>query len=58
MCSLCKKVLTFGARWIEVEDAIRDLDLFDSARLPELDYVVCDHCTRPQRRRDSGSAAA
>jgi hypothetical protein len=44
ICSLCKRIFAFQARWLEVEDAIRELDLFDSTRLPELAQVVCDDC--------------
>ena len=44
MCSLCKRILVFGARWLEVQDAIRELDLFESVSLPELENVVCDDC--------------
>jgi hypothetical protein len=44
ICSLCKRVFAFGARWLELEDAIGELDLFESAKLPELDHVVCGDC--------------
>jgi hypothetical protein len=49
MCSLCKRILAREARWLEVQDAIRELDLFDSASLPELEYVICDDCGMPQK---------
>jgi len=44
MCSLCKRIHAFELRWLELEDAIRELDLFDSADLPEVTYAVCDAC--------------
>jgi hypothetical protein len=44
MCSLCKRILVFGARWVEPQDAIRELDLFDSASPPEIEYLICDDC--------------
>ncbi len=57
MCSLCKRIYVFGARWLELEDAIRELDLFGHTRLPRIDYVVCDGCAPPQRLTQGGAAA-
>jgi hypothetical protein len=45
MCSLCKKIFVFGD-WMEVEDAVARLGMFDSARPPALDYGCCDACRR------------
>jgi hypothetical protein len=50
ICSLCKRILVSEERWLDVQDAIRDLDLFESASLPELDYVVCDACRSLSRQ--------
>jgi hypothetical protein len=57
MCSLCKRVYALGARWLELEVAIEQLNLFDTASLPEIEYAVCDDC-RSAGRRASGSGTA
>lgn len=57
MCSLCKRIWAFDLRWLEVEEAIHQLKLFDSARPPELRYTVCEDCAATDRRA-SGPAAA
>jgi hypothetical protein len=41
MCSLCKRLFVFDTQWLELEDAIRKLDLLESAALPEIQYAVC-----------------
>lgn len=58
MCSLCKRIHAFDLRWLELEDAIHQLDLFDSAQLPEIDYAVCDECAAVDGLHDGGAAAA
>ena len=57
MCSLCKRIHAFDLRWLELEDAIQQLDLFDSANLPEIDYAVCDRCVEVDRLSQGGAAA-
>ena len=57
MCSLCKRIHAFDLRWLELEDAIQQLDLFDSANLPEIDYAVCDRCVEVDGLSQGGSAA-
>ena len=58
MCSLCKKIQAFGLRWLELEDAVRELDLLSAAALPRIDYVVCDGCSSPGSDALGGCAAA
>ncbi len=58
ICSLCKKIYVFEARWVELEDAIRQLELFDSRSLPALRHSVCDACASAGRRTPGGAAAA
>jgi hypothetical protein len=58
MCSLCKKIYAFETHWLELEDAIRELGLFDSSSLPEIEYAVCEGCTSAHRRTPDGAAAA
>ena len=44
MCSLCKRIKAYETRWLELEEAIETLNLFDTAELPELVYGICDGC--------------
>lgn len=57
MCSLCKRIYAFGSRWLELEDAIHELDLFGKSELPRIDYVVCEGCVPPRRLTQGGAAA-
>lgn len=49
VCSWCKRVLTDNA-WLEVEDAIERLHLFDRARLPQLSHGICPDCDLQMRK--------
>lgn len=42
VCAWCKKVNVAG--WVEVEDAVRHLRLFERARLPRVTHGVCAAC--------------
>ncbi|MDQ1363759.1 MAG: hypothetical protein QG652_1621 [Pseudomonadota bacterium] len=44
MCSWCKKVHTGEDVWMEIEDAIQELQLFERKRLPEISHTMCDEC--------------
>lgn len=44
ICSWCKCVLLPGGEWVEVETAVRRLDLFGSHQLPQLSHGVCADC--------------
>lgn len=43
-CSWCKRVHV-GEDWIEVEEAIERLGLFDRPRLPRLSHGICPECS-------------
>jgi hypothetical protein len=43
MCSWCKKINVEGT-WMEVEEAVRHLRLFESTSLPMLTHGVCETC--------------
>ena len=43
-CGWCKKLPTPDGRWLEAEDAIRELDLFESADLPPISHGICPAC--------------
>jgi len=56
MCSCCNRIHAFGTQWLDAEDAIRRLDLFDSASLPQLEYAVCDACAAINRSTPNDGA--
>lgn len=41
MCSWCKKLPVGGDRWLEVEDAVGELGLFESDAVPQISHTVC-----------------
>jgi len=43
-CSWCKKVDAGQESWQEVEDALRELELFNRSRLPQLTHTICPSC--------------
>ncbi len=44
MCGWCKKVVMPDERWVEVEDAISELELFHTRRLPGISHGICSDC--------------
>ncbi len=44
MCSWCKRVADEKGGWVEVEQAVRDRNLFHEERLPELTHGICPTC--------------
>lgn len=44
MCAWCDRFLVNG-RWVEVEVAARELELFRRAEMPPLDHSVCPRCS-------------
>lgn len=45
MCGWCKKVEVRPEQWLEAEEAVAHLKLFDSRRLPQLSHGICDLCS-------------
>jgi len=45
MCAWCKKIAKDGC-WLEVEDAIEQLRLFDRLTLPAITHGICDSCLK------------
>jgi len=45
ICAWCKRVEVEGA-WVEVEEAVELLALFDRPNVPDLTHGVCDACSR------------
>lgn len=44
MCSWCKKIPLPDGRWVEVEEAVKALNLFDAPRLPMISHTMCPEC--------------
>lgn len=44
MCSWCKRIAVSADQWLEAEDAIVRLGLFDTPKLPGLTHTICDSC--------------
>ena len=44
ICSWCKRVDVGDDKWAEVEDAVRDLELFNGTLLPTLTHGMCLDC--------------
>lgn len=42
MCAWCKKVNVAG--WVDVEEAVRQLQLFERTHLPQITHGVCPAC--------------
>ncbi|NIM49774.1 MAG: hypothetical protein GTN62_05890 [Gemmatimonadales bacterium] len=44
ICSWCKQIRVSDLEWLEPEDAVRRLKLFDAVRLPRLTHGICTSC--------------
>ena len=44
ICSQCKRIQGSEDEWVEVEEGIKQLDLFGAGLLPRLTHVLCDPC--------------
>lgn len=49
LCAWCKKVQV-GDEWLEVEDAVTRLALFDQPALPQLSHGLCPACDAEMQR--------
>ena len=45
MCAWCKRVAMPDGVWIEVEDAIAAMNLFQASRLPGVSHGICEPCS-------------
>ena len=45
MCAWCKRIAASPRRWLEVEDGVAALGLFDETRPPQITHGVCEECT-------------
>ena len=46
VCSMCKKIATSGNEWVEIEEGIRRLRLFERDEMPGLTHGLCPDCFR------------
>ena len=44
LCSWCKRVQLVDRTWVEVEQAIQDLELFQSTTMPAITHGMCGDC--------------
>jgi hypothetical protein len=44
MCSWCKKVRMESGEWVEVEEAVTTLKLFNATPLPKISHGICERC--------------
>jgi hypothetical protein len=44
ICSFCKRARVSESNWLEIEDVIQRLQLFESDRIPGLTHGVCPEC--------------
>lgn len=44
MCGWCKKVDLGNGRWVEVEEAVNEKNLFNATRLPGISHGMCKEC--------------
>jgi len=43
MCAWCKKIDVAGS-WLEIEESIRQMRLFDRPAIPAITHGICDGC--------------
>jgi hypothetical protein len=44
MCGWCKRIAVSPRRWLEVEEAVAVLGIFDETHPPQLTHGVCEQC--------------
>ena len=58
MCSCCKRALLESVGWLELEDVVMRLRVFDLPEVPDLRYSVCPKCGQiMQNSTEDGNAA-
>ena len=48
-CAWCKRIHV-GSEWLEVEDALEPLRIFEMEKLPAITHGICDDCLRALER--------
>lgn len=54
MCGWCKKVSLPDGRWVEVEEAVAVLNLFNASPLPGISHSMCEGCSKAFARDVEG----
>ncbi|WP_446010588.1 hypothetical protein [Candidatus Electrothrix sp.] len=44
ICSWCKRIKTDNAHWLDMEEAVEKMELFNSNCLPKLSHGICSSC--------------
>lgn len=53
ICSWCRRA-RIASMWIELDEAVKKLDLFSSASLPQLTHGMCEDCNKLVRDKTRG----
>ena len=46
ICSMCKKISTALNKWVEIEEGLAQLRLFEASEVPRLTHGLCPNCYR------------
>jgi hypothetical protein len=46
ICSMCKKISTLHNKWVEIEEGLQQLRLFEAGEVPGLSHGFCNYCYR------------
>ena len=44
ICSMCKKIFTTDNKWVEIEEGLAQLRLFEAREMPQLTHGLCPIC--------------
>ena len=44
ICSMCKKIFTTDNKWVEIEEGLAQLRLFEAREMPKLTHGLCPIC--------------
>jgi len=44
ICSMCKKLKVAADKWLEIEDGLKYLRLFETEKMPQLTHGICGGC--------------
>jgi len=50
VCSMCKKIKVTPDKWVEIEEALARLRLFEADKMPQLTHGICDTCFQAAMR--------
>jgi hypothetical protein len=44
ICIMCNKIWTLHNKWVEIEEGLRQLRLFEAGEVPGLSHGLCNYC--------------